>query len=178
MDFKVSEIINHPLEQVFAVYRDEMVSLVPYMPNVDAIEVVDRQEADGEVKLVNRWKVSGSIPRAVRPFFSDDMLAYLDHAHWVEAERQVSWFFELNALGDAVDCRGTNYFTAASEGSTELILTGNLKVDLAKVRGVPRFLRGFAPKIEAFVLERVKPNLSGVAQAVEQYLNEKKQSSE
>lgn len=174
MDFKVSEIINHPLEQVFAVYRDEMASLVPYMPNVDDIEVVDRQEMDGEVKLINRWKVSGSIPRAVRPFFSDDMLSYLDHAHWLEAERTVSWFFELNALGDAVDCRGINYFKPGSkEGTTELILTGALKVDLAKVRGVPRLLRRLAPTVESFVLERVKPNLSGVADAVERYLNEK-----
>ena len=174
MDIKVAEIINHPLDRVYAVYRDEMVDLVPYMPNVDAIEVVDRQEGEGEVKLVNRWKVSGSIPRAVRPFFSDDMLSYLDHATWVAAEQTVSWFFELNTLGDAVDCRGINYFKPARGGeATEVILTGDLKVDLARVRGVPRLLYRLGPKVESFVLERVKPNLSGVAQAVERYLNEK-----
>ncbi len=171
MDFKVSEIINHPLEKVYETYRDKLPDLVPYMPNVDDIVVESREDMEGEVKLVNRWKVSGSIPRAVRPFFSDNMLSYADHAHWVEAERVVHWFFEIGAFPEAVDCRGTNYFMPSGDGATEVQLTGTLTVDLAKMRGVPRLLHRLAPKVESFVLERVKPNLSAVTNAVTRYLD-------
>ena len=168
MDFKVSEIINHPINNVYEVYRDMLPDLVPYLPNVDDIVVEQREEADGRVKMLNRWKVNGSIPRAVRPFFNDKMLSYADHADWVDADRLVNWHLVIGAFPEAVKCGGTNYFKEPGE----VLLTGELTVDLSKIRGVPRLLRRLSPTVEKFVLELVKPNLSAVTSAVARYLDE------
>lgn len=172
MEFSISDILEFPQQQVYITYRDRLPELVPYMENVDDLKVVQRDdEVAGGPKLVNRWKVNGSIPRAVRPFFSDKMLTYLDHAQWDDEQFLVHWYFEIGVFPDAVECSGTNYFKPGPRPeSTEVTLTGALKVDLSKVRGVPRFLHRLAPKVEKFVLGRVRPNLGSVTQAVARFL--------
>ncbi len=111
----------------------------------------------------------------MRPFLGAQGLSYLDHATWYEEQGRVDWFFEIGVFPDAVDCRGSNTFLpGAAAGSTEVTLTGALTVDLARVRGVPRVLRGMAPAVERFVLDRVRPNLSGVTAAVARYLDEQR----
>ena len=175
MDFKVTEIINHPTEEVYLTYRDRLPLLVPYLPNVDQVEVVESEQTDEGLRLLNRWIVTGSIPRSVRPFFKGKRLSYLDHARWSDAESLVRWRLEIGLFPDAVSCSGVNYFGAgAAPDTTEVSLTGALTVDLARIAGVPRIFRGLAPKIESFVLDRIKPNLSSVTRAVEQYLDEQK----
>ena len=81
MDFKVTEIINHPHEEVYLTYRDRLPQLVPYLPNVDDVEVLEDEDTEEGKRLLNRWIVSGSIPRTVRPFFKDKRLSYLDRAN-------------------------------------------------------------------------------------------------
>ncbi len=175
MDFEITEIIHHPTEEVYLTYRDRLPSLVPYLPNVDEVEVVEREELDQGPRLLNRWCVTGSIPRSVRPFFKGKRLTYLDHARWSDEESLVRWSLEIGLFPDAVGCGGTNFFRqGSSPGTTEVSLTGALTVDLSKVAGVPRFFHGLAPKIESFVLDRIRPNLSSVTRAVEQYLDAEK----
>lgn len=173
MDFKVTEIIKHPTAAVYATYRDRLVQLVPYLPNVDSVEILEQEQTDKGLRLLNRWNVSGSIPRSVRSFFKGKQLSYLDHADWSDGESLVRWRLVIGVFPDAVHCSGTNYFKAGSRpDTTEVSLTGTLIVDLSKVKGVPRIFHGLAPKIESFVLDRIKPNLSSVTHAVAQYLDE------
>lgn len=175
MDFEITEIIHHPTDEVYLTYRDRLPELVPYLPNVDEVEVLEREELEGGLRLLNRWCVSGSIPRTVRPFFKGKQLSYLDHARWNDEESLVQWRLEIGLFPDAVGCSGTNYFRQGTRpGSTEVSLTGALTVDLSRVAGVPRIFHGIAPKIESFVLDRIRPNLSSVTRAVAQYLDDKK----
>ena len=173
MDFNVPQTINHPLDMVYVAYRDRLADMVPYLPNVDELRVESREQTERGIALVNFWKVSGGLPRAVRPLFKEGAMTYLDHADWDDAEQRVRWWFEMGMFPEAVDCRGVNYFRPGpTEGTTIVELTGALTVDLAKVRGVPRFLRGLAPKVESFVIGRVKPNLTSVGAAVGRFLDE------
>jgi hypothetical protein len=172
MQFKIAEVVRHPLEKVYRTNRDHLVDLVPYMPNVDSIEILEAGETANGIRRVYRWKVSGAVPLAVRPFFSDKMLAYIDRNEWFDDARRVDWRFEIGMFPEAVSCHGSNYFTAArAPDSTEIALTGHLDIDLAKVRGVPRFLHGLASTVETFVIENVRPNLVAVAVAVGKYLD-------
>jgi hypothetical protein len=173
MEFRIAELVRHPLEKVYRTNRDHLADLVPYMPNVDDVEVLERNETPTGVRLVNRWKVSGAVPRVVRPFFGEKMLTYLDRAEWHNEASRVDWRFEIGMFPDAVDCHGSNHFTAGKEGeTTELVLQGSLAIDLGKVRGVPRLLHGLASTVESFVIGQVRPNLVAVAVAVGKFLDE------
>jgi hypothetical protein len=99
------------------------------------------------------------------------MLTYLDHATWIDDATRVDWIFEIGVVPDAVDCRGSNYFNVgAAPGTTEVALTGIIAIDLSRVRGVPRLFHGLAPRVEGYLIERVRPNLVAVARAVGQLL--------
>jgi hypothetical protein len=175
MEFKIAELIRHPLEKVYRTNRDHLADLVPFMPNVDDIEVLERAETPTGVRLVNRWKVSGAVPRVARPFFGEKMLTYLDRAEWHNEASRVDWKFEIGMFPDAVDCHGSNYFTAGKEAeTTELVLQGWLNIDLGKVRGVPRLLQGLASTVESFVIGQVRPNLAAVAVAVGKFLDQRR----
>ena len=175
MEFNVSEIVHHPLEQVYVTTRDRLLELVPYLPNVDAVETLEREPLSDGVRLLNRWKVSGAVPRLARPFFSDKMATYLDHARWRDADRAVDWRFEIGVCAQAVDCHGQNFFRAGSTpGTTEVALTGHLDIDVARIRGVPRLFHGLAPHVERFVLGLVRPNLVAVSRAVGRLLDDQR----
>ena len=172
MQFKIAEVVRHPLEKVYRTNRDHLVDLVPYMPNVDSIEILEAGETANGIRRVYRWKVSGAVPLAVRPFFNDKMLTYLDRNEWFDDARRVDWRFEIGMFAEAVSCHGSNHFTAGpAPDTTEIALTGRLDIDLGKVRGVPRFLHGLASTVENFVLENVRPNLVAVAVAVGRFLD-------
>jgi len=153
MEFKLVELIKYPLDAVYDTYRDHLADLVSYLPNVERIEKLEQQATPNGVKQLNRWKVSGAIPRPLRAFFSDQLLTYLDHADWNDSERHVEWRFEMGMMTEAIDCHGTNFFRGVSENSTELTLTGELTIDLSKIRAIPRFLYGLAPTFEKFIFE-------------------------
>jgi hypothetical protein len=52
-------------------------------------------------------------------------------------------------------------------------IRGELKVDAAKVRGVPRLLAGtIGPAVESFLVGRIQPNFLTVAKGVERWLRE------
>lgn len=173
MEFKVIEHIKHPTEAVYLTYRDRLDDLVPYLPNVDHIDTMEREDNEQGPRLLNKWNVSGALPRTVRPFFKESTLSYLDHAQWNDAENLVNWRLEIGVFPEAVSCGGVNYFRPGSQpDTTDVVLTGDLSVDLARVKGVPRLLRRLAPTVERFVLERIKPNLSSVTHAVARFLDE------
>ena len=68
---------------------------------------------------------------------------------------------------------GTNTFVPVSENSMRFTIRGDLKVDAAKVRGVPRLLAGtVGPAIESFLVARIQPNFLTVAKGVERWLRD------
>ncbi len=171
MRLDVSAELAFPREQVFKTYRDKLAELVPYLPNVRGINVVSRTDEGQVTKLLNRWKGGGDIPSVVRKFLSEDLLEWDDHAEWNEAEFTCAWKTVVPAFKDAVDSSGKNRFEDLGNGRTRLIISGDLKVDAAKVKGVPRLLAGtVSPAIESFLIGAIKPNLVATAKGVEKFL--------
>jgi hypothetical protein len=172
MEFRVPQHLSHPVESVFAAYRDRLVDLVPYLDEIESIEVVERREDGGKTYITNRWRAkSATVPVVVRPFFPKNALAWLDRAVWDPAARTCSWEYELGTAPGLVRCSGVNYFRPRDGGST-LEIVGNLQVDLKAIH-VPAIFRGAGPHVESYVVGRVRPNLERVGPAVERWLKDR-----
>ncbi len=171
MKIEVTADIAFPKDRVFAAYRDHLVDLVPYLENVREIIITSRVDEGALVKFVNRWKGGGEIPAVVRKVISADLLEWDDLATWNATDLTCQWQTIVPAFKDAVDARGSNTFNEKRPGVTTMLISGHLKVDAAKVKGVPRILAGtIGPAVEAFLVAAIRPNLVAVAKGVEKFL--------
>jgi hypothetical protein len=68
--------IPFPRSLVYATYRDKLVELVPYMPNVRQITLLSRRQAGSNIYTVNEWYGGSEIPAAARVLLSEDMLSW------------------------------------------------------------------------------------------------------
>jgi len=171
MDFRIEHVLSHPVDKVFDAYRDRLPDLVPFLAEIEAIEVLDRKEEGGKVRLKNRWQArSSTVPAIARPFMPQKALSWIDHALWDPEARTCEWRYEMSVLPGAVSCGGVNYFHARPEGGSRFEITGKLVLDLRKLH-VPFLFRGAGPKIEEWLVGRVRPNLEAVGAAVEKWLS-------
>ncbi len=174
MKLEATVEIPFPRSRVFEVYRDRLPELVPYLPNIRGIDVVERQD-DGEVtRLQNRWRGGGEIPAAARSFLSEKLLEWDDHATWDAKAFTTDWRVVVPSFKDAVNASGTNTFEALGADRTRFRILGALAIDAGKIPGIPKLLsRTVAPIVERFLVAAIKPNLVEVTRGVERYLREK-----
>ncbi|MBW2254838.1 MAG: hypothetical protein JRI25_09625 [Deltaproteobacteria bacterium] len=174
MRFAFEETIHHPIDRVYPVLRDRLSEMVPFLESVDSIELLSRtEEADGRLRLLNVWQGNAlQAPTVVRPFVTRDLIKWKDHAVWNDPENRVEWRFEAFHLDQLFDAQGANIFTAASDRSTCIEISGSLDVYPERVPGVPRLVaRRFGPRIESFVIGLITPNLAQLPGAVEAFLD-------
>ncbi|MFH0901297.1 MAG: hypothetical protein V2A73_11775 [Pseudomonadota bacterium] len=173
MELRSTTRIPFPRRVVFAVYRDEMLKLVPYLPNIRRLEVRSREDAGTVVRIHNVWHGGGQIPAAARAFLSDDMLSWNDHAVWKQDDFACEWRITTNSLTEAILCAGEHrFFEDGNE--TRIELRGGLTIDAHKIKHVPRFLAGKVGRIlEEFLADRIQPNFVSVADGVARYLRER-----
>ena len=153
MKMDVDSRIPFPREAVYRTYRDAMVSLVPYLPNVKSIEVVERKDEGGKISLKNRWWAKTEIPKAAQGIVKPDMLSWFDYATWDEATFSNVWKLEVTAMPGVVECSGANKFIEDGPNACILQLRGDLNLNLKNVPGVTRLLAGtIGPTIEKFVV--------------------------
>jgi hypothetical protein len=171
MDLTADARIPFPRKVVFAAYRDDMARLLPYLPNVRAIEVESRKENGPIVEIVNKWRGGGEIPSAVRVVLSEQMLAWVDYARWDEDALACEWRTETPALSQSLKSGGRNVFLDDGSGKTWLQVRGSLDIDARKIPGVPGFFAGSVGRLaEAFLIEKVQANLLETARAMAKYL--------
>jgi hypothetical protein len=172
MQINASSLIHHPLERVYRAYKDELVQIAAFMPNIKEILVLSREEVPGGAKLHNEWAGKGEIPKVVRGILKPEMVRWDDYAAWDDTNHLCHWEIKTRAFTDNVTCRGINRMTAEGEGATRVTLQGNLDVHLQGIPGVPGFLaKGIAPQVEKFIIALITPNLEQVNQALERYLD-------
>jgi hypothetical protein len=167
--FEILEHIPHPPREVYRVMRDELARLLPLLPNIDAIEILERkEEGPGVVHVVSRWTARGQVPVLARPFIPKRYFTWLDDARWEDESLLVRYRLET-ALPEVFQCQGVNAFREAS-GGTEVALTGEIHVDLGRMRGLPSLLRVAAPRVAAYLTNHIRPNLVNLTRAVDRYL--------
>ena len=176
MHFNEQSTVSHPAHAVLDTMIHRMEEIVPFLPSVESIEVLDGgEEVDGQIRIVRRWQgTSDSAPAAIRGFLSKESMAWIDTAIWTPAEWKVDWTLSTT-LSKLYDCGGTNYYEPdpdAPETSTRMRITGDLVVYPERLPGIPKFLaRKFAPQVEKCVINLITPNLTDVAKGLQGYLD-------
>jgi hypothetical protein len=169
MKLDVEARIPFSRELVFRTYRDQLVELVPYLPNIRGIERRSRDDDGPRSKIVNLWRGGGEIPAVARAVISEKMLSWTDHAAWDGSDWSCHWRMEAHSFTEAVHAEGDNRFFEDGGGCL-LRITGDLTIDARKLP-LPRFLAGtVGPAVEKFLAGMIKPNLTEVSKGVERYL--------
>ncbi len=157
-------------ELVFRVYRDKLVDLVEFLPNIRRIEIKSREENGAITKMVNEWHGGGEIPSAARVVLSESMLSWVDYATWNESDHTCEWRIETHSFREAVSCAGKNRFVE-EDGSTRLEIRGEIAIDATKIKGVPRLLsKSVSKTVEDFLVKKITPNLLSVSDGLQRYL--------
>ena len=162
--------IPFPRLLVYRTYRDKLLELLPYMPNVRQIEIKSHREENGHIHRINEWRGGGEIPAVARAVISEDMLSWTEHNIWDDAKFTLEWRIKTHAYTKAVHCGGKNRFIEEGD-STVIENRGELLIDREKLEGIPPFLRGSVGSIvEDFLGKKIEPNLLQMGEGVRQYL--------
>lgn len=167
----ITDTIAYERDTVYEVFRDKMEDLKPFLPTVKDI-IQESYERDGDtVHIVNTWIAADEdIPSIASKFIKPEMLQWTDTATWHDDENSVDWEMEVGFLQEAISCSGTTYYRDRN-GKTEVNITGELRVDAAKIPGVPRLIAGkVGSAVESFVVRMITPNLKEVNRGAEKYL--------
>lgn len=166
MIIKSSVYLPFPRLLVYITYRDKLVELVPYLPNVCRIEVKLRREEGGLIYFMNEWHGGGEIPVVARAVLSQAMLSWTDLATWNESEFTTEWHIKTHAFTEAVHCAGVHRFKEA-ENDTLIETRGKLAIDTKQLKGVPQLLAGTVGRtVEDFLSKKIVPNLLQVSEGI------------
>jgi hypothetical protein len=173
MKIEADSRIPYPRERVYREYRDSLVKLVPYLPNIQEITVKEREEnsgGPGRTRMLNIWRAQGDIPKAAQTIIKPEMLEWKDYALWNENDWTCEWRVETAFFTKSIKCQGKNFFIEQG-GETTLQIRGELEVNLKEIPGVPRFLAGtVAPIVEKFIVALLTPNLTSVSKGLDAYM--------
>ena len=170
MEIRCDATIPFARPLVYATYRDKLLDLLPYLPNIRGIDVQERKDEDGVVRLVNIWRGGGEIPAVARAFVAESMMSWTDHATWRNDDFATDWRVEPHSFREAVTSAGCNRYYEVGDG-TRLEIRGDLTIDGTKIRGVPRLLAGkLGRTVEEFMVKLVRQNLLDVSAGVTRYL--------
>lgn len=173
MKFESTQVIPFPIEEVYRLVRDQLLELVPFLPNVKKIEIESIERNGDKVHVTNRWYGKGDIPKVAQKFVQQDKVAWLDTAVWDEEKKTCRWEITPMFFQEHVSCKGVNFYKEEGEGKTRLEITGELAVQAKGIKGVPRLLeRKVSEQIEKFIVRLLTPNLANLAQGVTKYLDQ------
>ncbi|MDJ0729941.1 MAG: hypothetical protein QNJ33_08110 [Crocosphaera sp.] len=158
---------------VYLTYRDKLMELLPYMPNVRSVEVQSRYEENQQIYCVNLWHGGGNIPLTVRTVIGEALMSWIEYNTWNESDFTLEWRIETKAFTEAVFCAGKNRFL--EENGTTIIQTrGELKIDPQKIHGLSGPLKGkVAHAVENFLGKKIVPNLVQMGKGVHHYLDKR-----
>ena len=174
MEIRSETRLHHPVERVFAAYRDQMHEVAEFVPDIREITVQSRVVDGDMVKLHNEWVSDRDVPKVASKIIKPEHLRWDDYAEWNSATHTCQWTIKLRAFTDAVDCKGQTELrpVAGEPGETLIVLKGNLNIDLREIPGVPSFLgKRLAPQVEKFIVSLITPNLERTNAALGRFLD-------
>jgi hypothetical protein len=162
--------IPFPRPLVYATYRDKIVELLPYLPDVRGVSVKSRRDEGEKIYCVCEWRGGGEIPAAARAILNESMLSWTERDTWNVKTFDLEWQIETHAFTEAVSCAGKNRFV--EDGNNTIIESrGELIIDPNKINGVPSFIAsGIARVVEDFLGKKIEPNLYQMGEGVSKYL--------
>jgi hypothetical protein len=133
--------IPFPRSLVYLTYRDKLIELVPYLTNVQSVEVKSRRQEDERIHCVNFWHGGGRIPLVVRSVLGEAMLSWTEYDTWDESNFTLLWRIETHAFTEAVFGAGKNYFLE-NNGNCIIETRGELRIAPEQLYVFPQSLKG------------------------------------
>jgi hypothetical protein len=173
MDLRADARIPFSPALVFAVCRDEMARLQPYLPSIRSIAVTSRTEKGAVVDNVIEWHAGADVPRALRALLSESIMSWTDHATWNADTLVCDWRTQMHAFTEAIRCGARDRFLPDGTG-TLLEIRGALDVDGTKLKGVPSFLSARVGRaMEEFLVDKIQSDLVRTGQGLARYLQDR-----
>ena len=174
MQIERTEVIDRPVKDVYELVRDNLDKLVPYLPNVEKIDVKKHAPSgDNNIEVINHWYGKVDIPGMLKKFLSPEIFSWKDVALWKNNENLVEYKLQSFLANDLFDANGKNYFIDTGDGKTELKVTCTVKIYPEKVPGIPRLLaKKVTPMIETLLEKLLGPNLTSLGTGLKQYFKE------
>ena len=174
MELSADTRIPFPPDAVFAVCRDEMPKLLPYLPSIRSIQITGRTERARVVDNVVTWCSGRDVPAPLRALIGPSLLSWTDHGTWHEESLTCDWRTETHAFTSAVRCIGHDRFLHDGPGKTLLQIRGVIEVDAHKIPAVPGFLAGTVGRaMERYLVDRIQSDLVKTAEGLRLLLDEK-----
>ena len=172
MEISTDNLIPFGRILVFNTYRDKLLDLIPYMPNINWVKVKSQRREGAITYSVNDWQGGGDIPGAARAILSEDLLAWSEFNTWNETEYTQQWSIKTHAFSEAVHCAGMTHFLE-HDGATRVETRGQMRIDPKQIKGFPSFMvGGIARVVEEFLASKIPPNLDQMSEGVSCYLRE------
>lgn len=164
-------IVYQRLEIVYPMARDRLIELIPYMPNVREIEVIQYERlSESRVEIINHWHSEVMISSVLKSFIGPDFFSWKDYALWKDDEKCVDYRLESFVANDLFELTGTNYYVALDNDTTKIKITFNLTIYPERLPGIPGFLsKKLQPAIEDLIRRILTPNLNAFAQGLDEY---------
>ncbi len=167
-DFKCVVMSKQPLERLWVVVRDQMSDLAAMLDDIERVTVLKRRKLrDGRIQLVNEWRAVPRLPISIKSIVGSDAFVWLDHAEWVDADRQCHWRIEPQFLPGRIRCHGTTSYEPAMGGrGTKVTFEGHLHIEAGATAGAGRLLeRSVAPIVESIVTVMIPKNFCRIVEA-------------
>lgn len=160
----------YPVDEVYWAYRDHMAEAVMTVPGIKSFTVQSRVDEGDIVRLHNIWHSDGAVPDFAQRFLTEDQQSWDDYAVWFNRDLRCEWNVKPRVFRDAIMMVGTTRFMR--DGSTtRIVMTGELSVDTTAVKGIPTAVADtLGPKVEAFIVAKLTPNLELNNLAIGTYL--------
>ncbi len=175
MEIRSESRIAHPLDAVFHAYRDHLPDAAKFIPDIREVIVRKREEFEGRVSLHNEWVGDRELPAIAQGFLKPEHLRWDDFATWHTEGTWCDWTIKTRAFTDRVHCKGKNQLVADGPTRTFVRLTGELRIDVIELPGIPSFIaKRIAPQLEKFIVSLITPNLEQTNRGIEAYLDSKR----
>jgi hypothetical protein len=172
MKIRSESVLNHPVDRVYRVYRNELTAIAATIPDIQAVRELSRIEREGGVTIHNEWVSAAKLPPGLSAVIRPEHLHWDDYAEWDDNAREIRWRIGMRVFTDQISCGGINRIVADGERRTKVVLDGDLRIDIRSVPGVPSFVASrLGPKLESFFVGLVTPNLEKVNLYLGRYLD-------
>ncbi len=173
MRFSLTCEIPWQPELVFRALRDEMPRVSLWLPRLDSVSGVKREDHGGIVTQTRAWRVRrDALPAIAQALTSRESIGWLDHTEWDAGRLEARWSNVPDDWPEAVTAQGLFRF---EDDHDETVFTceGELALHPAKL---PRLPPGLAekslPALERFAFEAARPHFEELARAVGRFLEE------
>ncbi len=117
MEFKTISMIKHPVEDVWAVFRDRFEEIGEKVDDLEYIRPIERKEnEEGRLVTIYEWKANPPLPALVKSYIQPRMLTWNDTAIWDAENKVCYWQIESHYFREKMDCRGATTFEPAMGG--------------------------------------------------------------